>query len=128
MPQALKSKLASIDPEAAASVPVNAIPLPSAGLGVMHGLGGITLGPMSGIGGSMGGMGLSSGNLGGPSLGISLHGPQFDKLQRENSEMRGEVYNLRMELQARETLLLELQDTVRTGVEECTRRLSRRRL
>ncbi|GLC73747.1 hypothetical protein PLESTF_001414800 [Pleodorina starrii] len=118
---ALKAKLAAIDPEAAASVPVHAIPLPSAGLGPM---GGISLGPMSGLGGSMGlgslggGMGLGSGGgLGGAGgalgLGMSMgvHGPQLEKLQRENSELRSEVYGLRMELQARERLLLELQDT-----------------
>ncbi|GIL65969.1 hypothetical protein Vafri_19614 [Volvox africanus] len=102
---ALKSKLGAIDPEAAASVPVNAIPIPSVGLGSM---GGISIGPMAGLGASMG---LSTGSLGGPPLGVSVHSSQMEKLQRENLELRGEMYSLRMELQARERLLLELQDT-----------------
>ncbi|GIM17212.1 hypothetical protein Vretimale_19731 [Volvox reticuliferus] len=102
---ALKTKLAAIDPEAAASVPVSAIPIASAGLGS---LGGISIGPMVGLGGSMG---LSTGSMGGPPLGISMHTSQTEKLQRENLELRGEMYSLRMELQARERLLLELQDT-----------------
>ncbi|KAG2500889.1 hypothetical protein HYH03_001648 [Edaphochlamys debaryana] len=104
----LKSKLAAIDPEAAASVPVNAIPLPSAGLG------GITLGPM--------GIGMASGSMGGPSMSLSAGGSmgvslghhsiaQMEALQRENSELNAEVYSLRSELQARERLLLELQET-----------------
>ncbi|GFR46907.1 hypothetical protein Agub_g8554 [Astrephomene gubernaculifera] len=115
----LKAKLAAIDPEAAASVPVNAIPLPSAALG----------GPLGALGGSMGGMGLGLGGPGGGSMGghsqpyggyvshsHSHHATQqqqqqLEALQRENVELQGEAVNLRMELQARERLLLELQDT-----------------
>ncbi|KXZ55926.1 hypothetical protein GPECTOR_2g1477 [Gonium pectorale] len=128
----LKSKLAAIDPEAAASVPVNSIPVPSsqlAGLGSMPGLGAMGLG---GLGGPLGlgpGSGLASGlGLGGGmagSGGMAPHGhssaataaqmaaqsAQLEGLQRENSELQHEVYTLRSELQARERLLLELQDT-----------------
>ncbi|KAG2445857.1 hypothetical protein HXX76_000461 [Chlamydomonas incerta] len=94
----LKSKLAAIDPEAAASVPINPIPLPSAQLGGM-GMGGM----------SMGSMGAPSSSMMGGSMGPGHS--QHESLMRENHDLQSEVYHLRSELQARERLLLELQDT-----------------
>ncbi|KAG2451527.1 hypothetical protein HYH02_004125 [Chlamydomonas schloesseri] len=99
----LKSKLAAIDPEAAASVPINPIPLPSAQLGGM-GMGGMGMGGMS-----MGSMGAPSSSMMGGSMGPGHS--QHDSLMRENHDLQSEVYHLRSELQARERLLLELQDT-----------------
>lgn len=120
-PQLLKQKLAAIDPEAAASVPVHPISAGALGPGGSGPVGSMSM-SMGGPSGSLGGVGVNVGMGVTVGMGVQVNAgtvlqlrAQLEHAQHEMGELQDEVRALRSELEARERLLLQLQDTVSQG-------------
>lgn len=115
--QLLKQKLAAIDPEAAASVPVHPISAGALGPGGSGPVGSMSM-SMGGPSGSLGGVGVNVGMGVTVGMGVQVNAgtvlqlrAQLEHAQHEMGELQDEVRALRSELEARERLLLQLQDT-----------------